>query len=144
LINGVVKKRKEDIVSSPPKRQRRIHRVTTTCTIPAREVNIPDPINSASYTKREVVAILEPYNSTPRSAIQSQLISRLFNSGRVKGGHITIYRDLKVVNFEGFVKPIDFISRGQPRMLSTSDINLMGNNIIEQEDRVFGEDEKKI
>jgi len=59
----------------------------------------------------------------------------------VKGGHITIYRDLKVVNSEGFIKPIDFISRGQPIMLSTSDINLMENNIIEQEDRVFGGDE---
>jgi len=86
-------------------------------------MNIPDPVNGASYTKREVVAILEPYNYTPRSAIRSQLISKLFNIGRVKGGHITIYRDLKVINSEGFIKHLDFISRGQPRMLSTSDIN---------------------
>jgi len=68
------------MISSPPKRQRRIHYVTPTHTIPAKEVNIIDPFNGASYTKSEVVAILEPYNSTLRSAIRSQLISRLVNS----------------------------------------------------------------
>jgi len=83
-------------------------------------VNIPDLVNDASYTKSEVVAILEPYNSTPCSSIRSQLISRLVNSGRVKGGRSNIYHNLKIVNSGGFIKHLDFVSRGQPRILSTS------------------------
>ena len=128
------------MVSSPPKRQCRIHRVIKNRTIPAREVNISDPVNGDSYTKSEVVAVLEQYNSTPRSAIQLQLISRLVNSGQVKGGHSTIYRDLKIVNSGGFINHLDFVSRGQPRILSTSD---MKQNIIEQEGGALGKDEIK-
>ena len=73
------------MVSSPPKHQCRIHHVTPTRTILARVMNILDPVNGVSYTKSEVIAILEPCNSTPRSVIRSKLISRLVNSGKVRG-----------------------------------------------------------
>ena len=71
--------------SSPPSRS-----------IPSRVSDIPKPSNGRYYSKAEVMAIMAPYNSPCRSIIRSNIITKLVNTGCVKGGKSTIYRDLKI------------------------------------------------
>ena len=142
LINNFVDTYKG--VSSPVKvKKERTRLVTPPRHIPARLANIPPPKNGLSYNKMEVYSFLQPYNTPTRSVIRSKMITKLVNSGYVKGGRSTIYRDLKVARSGIKLKNYDFKGPGQPPILSNIGVSKICEKIKINNGRAYDSDEIK-
>ena len=136
-----MEKKNHTIVS--PRNPHRPKRTTPNRQIPTRVSNIPSPLNGSSYSKTEVIDILEPYNEDKRSTIRSRMITKMVAAGHVKGGRSTLYRDLKIARMGRVIKHSHFATRGKLRLLSDRDVNCIKDKINKYDGRAYGVSEIK-